>query len=362
MIINTGTNTSTNSGTLKSTSSAGLFINSSVNNSNTIEALGTNAKVVIQSTITDTVAGLILASGSGAQVDLANATILGGTLQTSGNNAAIVAISGNANVLDNVTISAGSTVDINSGATLTLDGTVSNLGVLVANGGTLNINGVTTGGTSEIGGTGKVVIETASSENVTYLAGSTGQLVLDQAPTYTGQITGFGANNSQSIDLADINFSKAHFSYAPNALNTAGVLTVTDGTNTAHLQLEGTYTLANFHISNDGQGGTQVIDPPVVMQSPGDAPASIASGTVLEINTPDHGAVTFAGSTGSLWLDQPSTFTGTVAGFKGQDVIDLPGVSFGKETTLSYLSNDKSAGGILSVSDGAHSATTFYAG
>ena len=85
-------------------------------------------------------------------------------------------------------------------------------------------------------------------------------------------------------------------------------------------------------------------------------PASIASGTVLEINTPDSGTVTFAGSTGTLWLDQRSTFTGTVSGFSGQDVIDLPGIAFGTDTTLGYLPNSNQTGGTLSLTDGTHSA------
>ena len=77
---------------------------------------------------------------------------------------------------------------------------------------------------------------------------------------------------------------------------------------------------------------------------------------MLEVNTPDTGAVTFAGSSGTLWLDQPSTFKGTVSGFGGQDGIDLPGIAFGADTTLGYLPNSKGTGGTLSVTDGALSA------
>jgi len=250
------------------------------------------------------------------------------------------------------------TISIASGATLNLDGTFTNSGTLLANGGTLSINGVVTGGTTEIGGTGKVTIAPASSENVDFLAGSTGQLALDQATSYSGEISGFGANTSQSIDLVDINFAAGAkmASYVPNSQDTGGVLTITQGTNTVDLQLEGTYTLANFAIASDGHGGTLLTDPPVVMQAPGNAPASIASGTVLEINAPDTGAVSFAGSSGTLWLDQPSTFTGTVSGFNGQDGIDLPGMAFGADTTLGYLPNSNGTGGTLSVTDGALSA------
>ena len=54
LVIATGSNSVTNSGTLEATSAGGLDINSNVSNSKTIEALGTNAKVVIESQITDT--------------------------------------------------------------------------------------------------------------------------------------------------------------------------------------------------------------------------------------------------------------------------------------------------------------------
>ena len=200
-----------------------------------------------------------------------------------------------------------------------------------------------------------VTIAQASTESIAFLPSSSGQLVLDEATSYAGQISGFGANTSQFIDLTDLNFAAGAqiVSYVPNnSGNTSGVLTVTDGTNTAQLQLDGTYTVANFDIGNDGKGGTLLTDPPVIEQQPGNAPASIASGTVLETNTPDNGGVTFAGSTGTLWLDQPSTFTGTVAGLKGQDVIDLPAFAFGANTTLGYLPNNQQTGGTLSVANG----------
>ena len=358
LIINTGSNTITNSGTLEATSTGGLDIDSNVSNSTTIEALGTNAKVMIESVITNAATGVILASGSGAQVDLDGATISGGTLETSGSNAFIETVSGGADVLNGVTISSSSTVEINSGTTLTLGGTVNNLGtILVNSGGSLDIDGAVTGGTTEISGTGKVVIALASSENVTFLAKSTGELVLDST-SYTGQISGFGANTTQSIDLADINFAGAKIvSYVANSKNTGGVLTITSGTNTVQLDLVGTYTLANFAIASDGNGGTLLTDPPDVEQMPGNASATIATGAVLEINTPDNGAVTFAGSTGALWLDQPSTFTGTVSGFRAQDVIDLPGIAFDAQTTLGYLPNSNQTGGTLSVTNGTQSAS-----
>jgi hypothetical protein len=43
----------------------------------------------------------------------------------------------------------------------------------------------------------------------------------------------------------------------------SGTLTVTDGTHTAQIALLGQYVTANFHLSDDGHGGTLIVDPPV---------------------------------------------------------------------------------------------------
>ena len=357
LVINTGGNAITNSGTLEATSSGGLDIESNVSNSKTIEALGTNAKVVIESVITDAATGLIVASGSGAQVDLDGATISGGTLQTSGSNALIETVSGSADVLDGVTISSGSTVEINSGTTLTLGGTVTNSGTLLVNGGTLNIDGVVTGGTAEIGGIGSVVIAQASSENVAFLAGSTGKLVLDQATSYTGKISGFGAKRANP-SISPISISRPAC---------RSVMCRIAAIPPAFLQSRMARTppicswkvLTRWQISrvaSDGNGGTLITDPTVVTQKPGNAPATIGNNTVLDINTPDTGTVTFAGTTGTLWLDQPSTFTGKVSGFGAQDVIDLPGIAFDAEQRSAIYRIAMRTGGTLSVTDGTHSA------
>ena len=176
LIVNTGSNTVTNSGTLESSSTGGCYIESNVNNSKAIGALGTNAEVVIQGSVANSSAGLVLASGTGANVDLENATISGGSLQTSGSNAFIETVSGTTDVLNSVTISSNSTVEINSNSSLTLGGTTVNHGELLVNGGLLNVAGTLSGGGIEIAGTGKANIQQASSESVTFLSGSTGQL------------------------------------------------------------------------------------------------------------------------------------------------------------------------------------------
>jgi len=356
LVLNTGSNTITNSGTLEATSSGGLDIDSNVNNAKTIEALGTNAKVLIQGVITDTATGLILASGSGAQVDLDDATIMGGKLQTSGSTAFIETVSGSTDTLVGVTISSGSTIEINAGSTLTLSGKTTNSGTLLVNGGTLDVAGVLTGGTVEIGGAGKMEIAQASSENVDFLANSTGQLVLDQSTGYTGQISGFGT--TQSIDLTDIDFATGvKMSYVSNnKKNTSGVLTITDGTHTTRLEMQGSHTLANFKVASDGAGGTLVTDPIVAKNNLLIVSGGITAGTALEVNTSEIGNATLSGATGTVSLDQPSASTGKESAFGVQNGVDLPGIAFGAQTTLGYSPNSNNTGSTLLFTAGANSA------
>jgi len=178
-------------------------------------------------------------------------------------------------------------------------------------------------------------------------------LVLDDSVHFKGVISGFAkANLYDTIDLNDINSATA-----TKVSFSGGVLTVKDGSgHTAQLHFSGAYTINNFHLGDDGHGGTLITDPPVAEQKAGNAPATIADGTVLEVKVSDSGAVSFAGPTGTLWLARPSTFTGKVADFGAQESIDLPTIPFGAHTTLGYSENSSDTGGILSVKDGTHIA------
>jgi len=92
---------------------------------------------------------------------------------------------------------------------------------------------------------------------------TTGELQLDHSQTYTGTITGFSTSTGTELDLRDIGFnaSNTHATYVDNGAHTGGVLTVTDGTNTAHIKLTGNYTSSTFEVADDGHGGTIVTDP-----------------------------------------------------------------------------------------------------
>src|SRR5262249_17254176 len=251
------------------------------------------------------------------------------------------------------TINSG-VIEVENGATLTLGGTVSNTGTLFTDG-ILNFAGVVKGGASLIAN-GVIDIQRASSENVAFQSGGTGGLELAVASAYTGKVSGFGSNSSQFIDLSNINSVGATVSYN-SMTSSSGVLRVTSGGHTvASINMVGQYTTADFHPGSDSSGHLQITDPPVVEQQRGNAPATIAADTVLEVKVPDAGKVTFEAPTGMLWLDHPGTFTGVVAGFEGQDVIDLPSIAFNAHTTLGYEENNNHTGETLTISDGAQMA------
>jgi hypothetical protein len=159
------------------------------------------------------------------------------------------------------------------------------IGIYVAPNATLKISSSLAGssGATTIGAGATLEIAAADSASITF-QGTTGTLRLDQASTFSGQIFGFKGNGSLSgsdhIDLTSIKYSSIKDSYAN------GVLTVTDGSgDTAKLNFNGSYTLANFKFASDGSGGTVVYDPPVSSSSgqdtagPGPGVLSSAIGT-----------------------------------------------------------------------------------
>ncbi len=258
------------------------------------------------------------------------------------------------------------TLEATFGQDLNGDGVI---GLYAAPGTTLQISEALAGpsGSATIGTAATLELAAADSASVTF-SGSTGTLILGDPSTFSGEIFNFTGNGhlsgSDQIDLKGIKYNSVEDSYAN------GVLTVTDGTDTVRLDFNGSYTLANFDFASDGSGGTIVYDPPVPASN-GSTPnftaseppigategsTTIGTGATLELAAAVSGSVTFAGSTGTLSLDQPSTFTGTVSGFQGQDIIDLPGIAFGANTTLGYLPNSNQTGGTLTLTNATHSA------
>jgi hypothetical protein len=86
----------------------------------------------------------------------------------------------------------------------------------------------------------------------------------------------------------------------------------------------------------------------------GASSVTVAAGQTVEIGSGFSGEVSFTADTGTLKLDDPSSFAGTVAGMSGQDVIDFAGIDPSKVQQPAY--SGSSSGGTLGVTDGMHSA------
>jgi len=104
-----------------------------------------------------------------------------------------------------------------------------------------------------------VEIDGASAQSVTF-TGTTGTLKLDNPLSFTGQISGL--TGSDAIDLANISYgANTTAVYSGNA--NSGTLTVSDGSDTAQINLLGDYLQSGWTLSSDGNGGTIVVDPPL---------------------------------------------------------------------------------------------------
>ena len=136
-------------------------------------------------------------------------------------------------------------------------------------------------------------IGTASSETVTF-TGGTGSLVLADPEAFSGQIVGFtgtapDAANSDTIDLVGINYDSPNFAETYNA--TTGLLTVTDGTNSASMTFDNFNATLDF--ASDGDGGTLITDPPATGSSGATANASLDWGMKFDGDSIDLGVGQF---------------------------------------------------------------------
>jgi hypothetical protein len=85
-------------------------------------------------------------------------------------------------------------------------------------------------------------------------------------------------------------------------------------------------------------------------------PPAVGAGETITLGSAFAGTVNFLSDTGTLKLENSSSFAGTVAGLCGQDAIDFADIGFGANSTLGYAANSDHSGGTLSVGDGTHMA------
>ena len=151
-----------NSGTINANTVSTLRLNANTVNAGKLEATASGGTLLLATTVSNTGLGTILASGSGAHVQLdGGAAILGGKLQTLAGGE----IDAGFATLSGATIASGSIVDIRDGGTLALAGRIGNLGVISALGSALSTN-LAISGTVVLSGGGKVSLSPSANNHI----------------------------------------------------------------------------------------------------------------------------------------------------------------------------------------------------
>ena len=85
---------------------------------------------------------------------------------------------------------------------------------------------------------------------------------------------------------------------------------------------------------------------------------ALKNGTAtLEFGAASSANTTFAAdAAGTLQLDDSFEFSGIVSGLDGNDRLDFSDIQFSDQLQMNYIANAEGTGGILSVSDGTHTA------
>ena len=195
--------------------------------------------------------GTIL-GGAGGNVEIAKCEIHGQTLGTSSHGVVDLSAHGD---LAGIHLTSNGMISLN-GVPLTVTGPVDNDGV-VAVAGTITVEGAVTGvGKITVNG-GDLTFTSQFDQDVTFLEPS-GVLALAKSQSYRATISGFATSGATILDLGDISFvdaGEATFSGTASG----GVLTVTDGTHTANINLTGNYLGATFVAASDGSNGVDVV-------------------------------------------------------------------------------------------------------
>ena len=231
------------------------------------------------------------------------------------------------------------TMAIGDGATLPLGGTVDNSGTIAldsAGGKTALV--VPSGGITLEGG-GEV---TLSDNNGNAIVGGGADTTLTNLDNTIG---GAGRLGDASMTLSNAGVIDATGDN-PLIIDTGGNIISNSGTIEA---TGGGGLIIRGAVANSGtlsaDGGNLTVDGTVA----GAGIALIAGTATFEFGAASAENTSFAsGGAGTLRLDQPAAFSGTVSGFTGGDAIDLADLAFGSSTALSYTDNG-AGGGVVTI-------------
>jgi two-component system nitrate/nitrite response regulator NarL len=175
-----------------------------------------------------------------------------------GNNA-VVDTNGALSGLGSFTINPGATLQFRTGLHTVARETTDNGKVEVTNG-TLKLAGTISGtGSLQTDSGATLQLDSAHSLNVAF-TGSAGELILKNPGNSTGTMSGH--TGSDQIDLVNINWQTAKVSSVSySATTNVTTLVITDGQHADSILLVGDYRSSTWMFSNDGSGGTIVVDP-----------------------------------------------------------------------------------------------------
>jgi hypothetical protein len=310
--------------------------------------------------------------GASQTLRLDNVTVNGTTFNDTASGSIIQVDSGDTLTLNGVTIEGGTfsiagTVDI-VGATTTLDtNPITNSGLLaVVAGGTLDVQ------SSEIDNTGAGILIGAASEllvdNASGLQLTGGEVVLQANSRITENTSNsyVASGNVLALDIDDTISGSGEIGSGAISHNesTIGSLDLTNevggmiDASGGKLTIDTGQAITNSGTLEASTGSMLVIDDAVT----GTGSETIADGAVLELDSSvaSTQTITFKGA-GKLYLGQPSSYQGEIAGLAGNDLLDLAGfVAATTSVTAAYAEDGLTT---LTVTDeSGHSASLLLAG
>ncbi|WOH56056.1 DUF4347 domain-containing protein [Bradyrhizobium sp. BWC-3-1] len=242
---------------------------------------------------------------------------------------------------------------IGDGAMLPLSGAIHNTGTieLQSAGDDTLLQLIQTGIT--LNGGGQL---TLSDDDHNIIAGTVANVTFDNVDNV---ISGAGQIGQGSLTLSNegtIDATGAHalvIDTGTNVVVNAGTL---EATGSGGLTIESAIANSGLLWAN---GGTVTAQAEVT----GSGTAEISGTGTMEFGAASSANIIFdANATGHLILDDAFHFTGAVSGLAASNDIDLKGIAFGADTTLSFTENQAGTGGTLTVSDGAHTANIVLLG
>ncbi|WP_210253766.1 cadherin-like domain-containing protein [Bradyrhizobium sp. S69] len=302
---------------------SGVHITGGTINDGTADGTGGNIDVTADSAISGASLNYgRLTIGGGATLTLDDGvTISSGTLTIDqfGVLDVVHGTAGAAVTLDGSVTNAG-LLEATSGGMLQIDGNVTNSGTIEANGGTLvvgadaSISGSPAFTTVTITGNGLADFVGTATQTLALNAtfSGSGTLELDNSQHYGGTVSGFVTGDK--IDLTDLAYSSSETDVWNSLTHT---LTITEGTQSSNIIFSGSYDQNSFALTNDGNGDTEVVLSPAQASVSGlDHAGNAVEGFALDATLTDLNAsgVTYQWLDNGTEIATGSIYTPTAAG------------------------------------------------